>query len=145
MRPRALIPLLAALALLATASPAAAVTPKTTLHAIEIQVMCVTCNIPLQVAESPAADQERHFIQALINRGKTPKQIKAALVADFGTAVLDLPPDKGFNVLFYILPIAFVLAGVAILTILLPAGNGEGPTGLWNAQATASRKPTQSA
>jgi cytochrome c-type biogenesis protein CcmH len=120
MKPRASAALLAALALATAAAPASAATPKTTLHAIEVQVMCVTCGIPLQVAESPAADQERQFIQALVNRGKTATQIKQALVADFGNAVLDLPPDKGFNVLFYILPIAFVLAGLAILTILLP-------------------------
>jgi len=117
--PRAVVALLAAVAL-AAAAPAAAAVPKTTLHAIEVQVMCVTCGIPLQVAESPAADQERQFIQTLVNQGKTATQIKQALVADFGNAVLDLPPDKGFNVLFYILPIAFVLAGLAILTILLP-------------------------
>jgi len=120
MRPRATVALLAALALATVAAPAAAATPKTSLHAIEVQVMCVTCGIPLQVAESPAADQERQFIQTLVNQGKTATQIKQALVADFGSAVLDLPPDKGFNVLFYILPIAFVLAGLAVLSILLP-------------------------
>ncbi|HEX4032862.1 MAG TPA: cytochrome c-type biogenesis protein CcmH [Solirubrobacteraceae bacterium] len=120
MRARAVVAALVAVALTATAAPAGAATPKTTLHAIEVQVMCVTCQIPLEVAESPAADQERQFIQTLINDGKTRKQILDALVADFGPGVLALPPDKGFNVLFYILPIAFVLAGLAIVSILLP-------------------------
>ncbi|HLW93869.1 MAG TPA: cytochrome c-type biogenesis protein CcmH [Solirubrobacteraceae bacterium] len=146
MRTRVAVPLLAALALAAPAAPAFAAIPKTSLHAIEVQVMCVTCGIPLQVAESPAADQERQFIQALVNQGKTATQIKQALVADFGSAVLDLPPDKGFNVLFYILPIVFVLAGLAILTILLPRWRRNrrppppaGPTGGGVSQADAER------
>ncbi|HEY7967216.1 MAG TPA: cytochrome c-type biogenesis protein CcmH [Solirubrobacteraceae bacterium] len=120
MSRRALVPLLAAAALCTAPAVAAAATPKTTLHAIEVQVMCVTCQIPLEVAESPAADQERQYIQTLIDKGETAAQIKRALVADFGTAVLALPPDKGFNVLFYILPIAFVLAGLLVAAILLP-------------------------
>ena len=115
-----LAPLLAAAALVVAAAPAAAAPPKTTLHAIEVQVMCVTCQIPLEVAESPAADQERQYIQTLINRGETAAQIKHALVADFGPGVLALPPEKGFNILFYILPIAFVLAGLMVVAILLP-------------------------
>ena len=54
---------LAAIAALAfAASPAVAVTQRTSLSAIEPQVMCVTCGIPLEVAEYPAADQERQFI-----------------------------------------------------------------------------------
>ena len=106
--------------------------------------MCVTCGIPLQVAESPAADQERQFIQTLVNQGKTATQIKQALVADFGSAVLDLPPDKGFNVLFYILPIAFVLAGLAVLSILLPRWRRRRTAAPLIMPAAASLKPMQS-
>ena len=37
--------------------------PRTSLPAIERQVMCVTCKIPLNVAQSPQADRERAYIQ----------------------------------------------------------------------------------
>jgi hypothetical protein len=56
---------------LTAAVPAAAVTARTTLVAIEQQVMCVTCGIPLQEADSPAAQQEKAYIQQLINDGDT--------------------------------------------------------------------------
>ena len=42
--------------------------PRTSLPAIERQVMCVTCKIPLNVAQSPQANREREFIQGLIDR-----------------------------------------------------------------------------
>jgi cytochrome c-type biogenesis protein CcmH/NrfF len=119
--------LLAVIALAAAPAWATAATPKPTLHDVEVQVMCVTCGIPLVVAESPAADQERQYIQTLIDKGENVAQIKRALVADFGNAVLALPPDKGFNVLFYILPIAFVLAALTLLAILLPRWRNRRP------------------
>src|ERR1700678_1859216 len=68
--------------------PAAAATQRTTLVAVEQQVMCVTCQIPLQEAESPAADQERTFIQRLVNAGDTMAEIKHQLVLSYGVGVL---------------------------------------------------------
>ena len=119
---------LAALALFALAAPAAyAVAPKTTLHVIEQQVMCVTCNIPLEEAESPAADAERSYIRGLIRQGDTVAQIKRKLVLDFGDSVLDLPPVHGFNVVFYILPIASGLAAIALVAVLLPRWRRRNP------------------
>ena len=116
---RAALAAIAALAL-AAAAPAGAVTPRTSLHAIETQVMCVTCGIPLVVAESPAADQERSFIAGLVARGDTAAQIRDELVRQYGVAVLALPPDRGFNVAFYLIPIAALALALAILALLLP-------------------------
>jgi cytochrome c-type biogenesis protein CcmH len=110
--------LLAATAL--GAAPASAVTPRTSLSAIEQQVMCVTCGIPLQEADSPAAQQEKQFIQGLVADGDSAAQIKRKLVQEYTTAVLALPPDRGFNVAFYLVPIAAVLAALALLAVLLP-------------------------
>lgn len=119
---------LAALALFAlAATPAFAVAPKTTLHVIEQQVMCVTCNIPLEEAESPAADAERTYIRSLIAHGDTVAQIKRKLVLDFGNSVLDLPPVHGFNVVFYILPISGGLAAIALVAVLLPRWRRRNP------------------
>ena len=115
----ALATLLAAAAAL-SAAPATAATPRTSLVAIEQQVMCVTCGIPLQEADSPAAQQEKAFIQRLVNQGQTAPYIKSQLVAQYGVAVLDLPPDTGFNVAFYLVPVAAVLAALAVVALLLP-------------------------
>lgn len=99
----------------ASAAPAHA-----SLMEIENDVMCVVCNEPLAVAESPQAYRERSFIRGLINQGYTKAQIERALVSVYGTAVLGKPPASGFNLTVYVLPPAAVLAGVAILAFTLP-------------------------
>jgi cytochrome c-type biogenesis protein CcmH len=100
---------------------AEAAAPRTTLPVIERQVMCVTCKIPLNVAESPQADRERALIRRLIAEGKTEGQVKSALVGQYGTAVLGLPGAKGFDLTAYLVPVAVVLALLAMLTLLLPS------------------------
>jgi cytochrome c-type biogenesis protein CcmH len=103
----------------APASAGAAV-PRTSLAAVEPQVMCVTCNIPLQVAVSTQADAERAVIVAMINKGETLAQIKRNLVAQYGRGVLTLPIASGFNLVVYIVPVAVVVALLGLLIILLP-------------------------
>lgn len=98
-----------------------AATPRTTLPVIERQVMCVTCKIPLNVAESPQAARERVFIRGLIAEGDSEAQIKSALVSQYGSAVLALPSAKGFDLAAYLVPVAVVLALMALLAVLLPS------------------------
>ena len=88
MRPLAAI--VAAIALAASPVPALAAESRPSLPTIERQVMCVTCKIPLNVAQSPQADRERAFIQELIDKGDSEAQIKNTLVAQYGPAVLGL-------------------------------------------------------
>jgi cytochrome c-type biogenesis protein CcmH/NrfF len=106
------------LAILAAGAGQAAATPRTSLPAIERQVMCVTCKIPLNVAESPQADRERAFIQGLIDQGKGEAQIKRALVGQYGPAVLALPSGHGFDLAAYLVPVAALLALLAGLALL---------------------------
>ena len=124
MRRRAAIALAIALAAAAPAATAAtgvgAAAPRTSLPVIERQVMCVTCKIPLNVAQSPQADRERAFIQSLIDHGKSEGQIKRALVAQYGAAVLGLPSSHGFDLTAYLVPLAVVLALLGLLALLLP-------------------------
>ncbi len=102
------------LALLATAAATTAVVspalaqstqPKTSLYEMESQVMCVTCRTPLAVANGPQADSERALISRLIDEGKSPDEIKDALVLEYGERVLALPDDDGFNIAIYVVPI----------------------------------------
>jgi len=104
----------------ATAMGAAGATPRTSLPRIERQVMCVTCKIPLNVAESPQANRERAFIQSLIYRGYNEAQIKQSLVDQYGASVLGLPADHGFDAAAYLVPLAAVLALAGTLLVLLP-------------------------
>ena len=82
--------------------------------------MCVTCKIPLNVAESPQADRERAFIQGLIDDGRSDAQIKDALVGQYGRAALALPSDHGFDIAAYLVPLVAFIALIAALVVLLP-------------------------
>jgi cytochrome c-type biogenesis protein CcmH len=112
--------LLAAAIALATTGTALAAMPRTSLPVIERQVMCVTCKIPLNVAESPQADRERTFIERLIARGDDEQQVKNALVGQYGPTVLGLPRARGFDLTVYLVPLAAVIALAALLAFLLP-------------------------
>jgi cytochrome c-type biogenesis protein CcmH/NrfF len=92
----------------------------TSLPVIERQVMCVTCKIPLNVAQSQQADRERAFIQSLIDEGQSEAQVKRSLVAQYGPAVLALPSAHGFEITVYLVPLAAMLALLATLAALLP-------------------------
>ena len=94
--------------------------PQTSLPVIERQVMCVTCKIPLNVAQSQQANRERAFIQSLIDEGKTEAQIKDALLAQYGPTVLGLPGAHGFDLTVYLVPLAAFLALLVTLAVLLP-------------------------
>jgi cytochrome c-type biogenesis protein CcmH/NrfF len=111
---------LAAALVLPARSAAGAAQSRASLTDIENDVMCVVCNTPLAVSQSPQADAERRFINDLIAKGYTKAQIERALVAQYGPAVLALPPAHGFNLTVYILPAAIVLIGAAGLAFALP-------------------------
>jgi cytochrome c-type biogenesis protein CcmH len=112
--------LLSTSAVAAIPGSASAAANRPSLPTIERQVMCVTCKIPLNVAQSPQADRERAFIQSQIDRGETEAQIKDALVGQYGSAVLALPSAHGFDLAAYLVPLAAVLALLATLAVLLP-------------------------
>jgi cytochrome c-type biogenesis protein CcmH len=95
-------------------------TPRASLPEIEREVMCVTCKIPLNVAQSPQADRERAFIQSLIDEGRSEAQIKDALVGQYGRAALALPSNSGFDAAAYLVPLAALLSLLAALALLLP-------------------------
>jgi cytochrome c-type biogenesis protein CcmH len=111
---------LLALLVLATPAAASAPEPKTDLKTVEEQVMCVVCRTPLSVAGGPQAAAERDLINGLIAQGKDEDQIKDALVAEYGERVLALPDDEGFNLAVYLVPIAVVVAALALVAVALP-------------------------
>jgi cytochrome c-type biogenesis protein CcmH len=120
-----LIAALAAICLTATASAATAPQPRTSLNDVESEVMCVSCGVPLAIAESPQADAERREIVRLVKQGKTKQEIKDSLVATYGDRVLASPKDKGFGLAAYLVPIALVLLAIVAGAIMLPKWRGR--------------------
>lgn len=92
------------------ASPAAALAaqPRTSFADVESDVMCVECGTPLEVSQSPVADQERAVIRRLIAAGDTKRQIEDALVAQYGRAVLADPSDGGIGIAAWWVPVVIV-------------------------------------
>jgi len=121
----------AALALAPTAL--AADCPRTTLGDIEDEVMCPVCGTPLELAtEAPQANQERAYIQRLIDDCKSKDEVKQALVAQFGDRVLALPGDEDSDfgdVLVYVIPgLGLLLAagGIFVATRRWRSRGGDG-------------------
>jgi cytochrome c-type biogenesis protein CcmH len=120
-----------------SAAAASSAAPRASLPTIERQVMCVTCKIPLNVAQSPQADRERAYIQSLIDEGQTEAQIKRTLVGQYGPAVLALPSAHGFDLAAYLVPLAAFVALLAAIAVLLPRWRRQA-----RAQATHAPPPT---
>jgi len=111
---------LAILLMLALAPGALAAQPKTSFNDVEDEVMCDTCNVPLNVADSARADQERVVIRKLIAQGLTKQQIKDRLVATYGPNILATPQGSGFTLAVWWVPVAVVLALLGLIALLLP-------------------------
>ena len=105
---------------LAPAAASAAAVPRASLTDIEGDVMCTECREPLAVAQSLEADSERAYIRGLIAQGETKSQILKNLVGQYGPAVLGKPPAHGFNLAVYVIPLAILALGAAVLAFALP-------------------------
>lgn len=117
---RAVAAVAAALALALPAVAGANPPQRASLSDLEQQVMCVTCGVPLAIAESPQAERERAYIRGRIARGESTAEIKRDLVGEFGSNVLALPQRSGFDLAVYIVPVALILALLCALAVGLP-------------------------
>lgn len=107
----------AALVLSASALGACA-KPKVSLAKMEGEVMCPICHTTLDQSDSAAAQQIEQFVVARIARCQSESQIKAALVANYGTVILAAPPRRGFDLLVWWLP----LGGIILAAMLVAFG-----------------------
>ena len=104
--------------LLTVPSAVAAQCPKTTLGDVEDEVMCPICGTPLELAtEAPQAQRERELIERLIADCKSKDEVKQVLVAEFGSEVLALPEDEGFDLAAYLVPALAILLGGGVLLL----------------------------
>lgn len=111
-------PLLAVVAALLAALALAAPAASLTVVEVAREVRCPTCNTPLDVSDSPAAQRMKVFIAERIAEGDDKQQIIGALVDEFGRGVLATPPKEGFDLVAWIVPIVLVLAGLAAIPLV---------------------------
>ncbi len=123
----ALVALLVLVALVPATALAAA--PRASFNDVEDEVMCDTCNVPLNIAESDRADQERIAIRKLIARGLTKQQILAELERTYGPGILAKPRDSGFSLAVWWVPVAVVAGLLALVAALLPRWRRRGREG----------------
>ncbi|HYI18555.1 MAG TPA: cytochrome c-type biogenesis protein CcmH, partial [Solirubrobacteraceae bacterium] len=94
--------------------------PRVDLVDVEDEVMCVTCKVPLNIAEGAQPDSQRALIRDLIAQGRTKAQIKQELVAQYGEDVLALPETSGVGITAYAIPLVLGALVVGSLALLVP-------------------------
>jgi cytochrome c-type biogenesis protein CcmH len=111
--------LVAVVAALALAAPAAACTPKTSLASLEDQVMCPVCQgETIAQSDSPAAAQVKQFIQGRVRQCASAADIKRELVAQYGPQILAAPPRHGFGWLAWLLPAIGLVVAAGAMALL---------------------------
>jgi cytochrome c-type biogenesis protein CcmH/NrfF len=133
--PALALALLVALALVPIAALAAP--PRADLVDIEDEVMCVTCKVPLNIAEGAQPDSQRARIRELIAEGKTKQEIKQVLVNEYGADVLALPQTGGVGLTAYLVPLALLAAVLAALALLVPRWRRRPASGIGRAGSGA--------
>ena len=117
-------PLLVALALLLLGATPAAAIPQAqrgeAFNRLEKKVMCIECNVPLNIAEAAQADATRAQIRSLLDRDLSEQQVLDQLVVDYGANVLASPKAEGISTLAYLVPIGALGALLLLGVVLLP-------------------------
>lgn len=109
--------LVAALAALALAAPAAACTPRASQAYLETRLVCIQCHTTLDESDSTFAVEMKNEIARQIRLCRTNSQIIASMVSQFGPAVLSTPQTHGFDLIAWVLPIGGILAAAAALAV----------------------------
>ncbi len=88
---------------------------------LEAELVCPVCETTLDQSNAPVAERMKTFIRVRIAAGDTEQEIKDALVAEFGPEVLAEPPDGGFGLLAWLLPLGALLGGAIAVGLLIRA------------------------
>jgi cytochrome c-type biogenesis protein CcmH len=105
----------AALAALVLAAPAAACTPRASQAYLETRLVCIQCHTTLDESDSTFAVEMKNEIARQIRLCRTNSQIIDSMVAQFGPAVLSTPQTHGFDLIAWVLPIGGILIAAAVL------------------------------
>ena len=103
---------------LALAAPAQASEQRPTPSELESELVCPVCETTLDTSDAPVARRMKAYIRVRIAAGDTKSEIKAELVDQFGTAVLAVPPRRGFDLVAWLLPLAGLGIGLVAVGAL---------------------------
>jgi cytochrome c-type biogenesis protein CcmH len=74
---------------------------------------------PVAQHYSQAADEIRGGVREMLAAGKSEQEILEYYVTIHGERILASPRARGFNLLAWVMPVVFFLAGVSLLVLLL--------------------------
>jgi cytochrome c-type biogenesis protein CcmH len=125
---RRLPPLIVVIVGLLTMVAAAGAAPpaQTTVNDVEDEVMCPICGTLLELSDSPQARREKVYVAKLVAAGKTKAEVKDALEAQYGPAVLALPEATGFDLSAYLVPVLAILVATAVLAVSVTRWRRDG-------------------
>lgn len=87
---------------------------------IETEVIAPCCwSQQVSVHQSPAADQMRTDIRAMLQDGRSRDQILDAFVAQYGERILAVPPARGYKVSLYVLPVVLLVGSAIVLGLFV--------------------------
>jgi cytochrome c-type biogenesis protein CcmH len=109
---------LVGLVALALATPALASEEHPTPAELESELVCPVCESTLDTSNAPVAIRMKEIIRERIAQGRTKSEIKAELVAQFGTGVLATPPKEGFDLIAWVLPLLGLAVGAVAVGML---------------------------
>jgi cytochrome c-type biogenesis protein CcmH len=107
--------LVVAAAALALAAPAAACTTHASQGSLETQLVCPSCHTTLDESDSDVAREMKAEVARRIASCQTEKQIRDAMVAEFGPTILSTPQTHGFDLLAWVLPLGGAALGAVAL------------------------------
>lgn len=112
-----------------------------TLAELEKKFICPTCQTTLELSNAPIAERMREFIRERIAAGDSEEEIEAALVGQFGEAVLASPPKEGFNLLAWVLPLSAGAVAIAAVAVALRRWSRTRPESAPEEAASANGRP----
>jgi len=92
---------------------------------LEAELVCPVCETTLDQSDAPVAQRMKAFIRERIAAGDTEREIKDALVSEFGRGVLATPPKSGFGLIAWLLPLGALVAGVIAVVLLVRRWSGR--------------------
>ena len=107
------------LAALFLAVPAASAADRPNAADLEAEIVCPVCETTLDQSNAPVAERMKVFIRERIAAGDTEREIKDALVAQFGPGVLATPRKGGFGLLAWLVPLVALAGGAVVLAVLI--------------------------
>ena len=101
---------------------------------LEAELVCPVCETTLDQSNAPVAERMKTYIRVRIAAGDSEQEIKDALVAEFGPEVLARPPEGGFGLLAWLLPLAAVVGGALVVGFLIRS---------WSRRRAPPQRPEQ--